>query len=110
VCILGFAVFFDVNRRFPSDFYYDDEGVRINFDYDGKGKWVEFPWEELVQIKETKAADLFYHLEQVFRRKIREGGSRQLRPRNELWVFLGGHPAGLLRVRSKCIAHRRVTL
>jgi hypothetical protein len=54
VCILGFAAFFDVNRRFPSDFYYDDEGVRINFDYDGKGKWVEFPWEELVQIRRQK--------------------------------------------------------
>jgi hypothetical protein len=47
----------------------DDEGVRISFDYDGKGKWVEFPWEKLVQIKETKAADLFYHLEQKFRQK-----------------------------------------
>jgi hypothetical protein len=69
VCVLGFGVFFDIYRRSPSEFFYDDDGVRIGFEYNGKRKTVEYDWEELVKLKKTKAVDLFYDLEQGLRKK-----------------------------------------
>jgi hypothetical protein len=70
VCILGFGVCFDQYRHFPTEFFYDDNGVRIDFDYNSNRKTVEYDWEELVKLKKAKAIDLFYDLEQGLRKKF----------------------------------------
>jgi hypothetical protein len=72
VGVLGFAVFFDMFGRYPKDSNYDDSGIRITIEENGKSTTVGFSRDELAQFGAAKAPNLFYGLEQRFRQKYKQ--------------------------------------
>src|ERR1051326_1587058 len=70
--LLGFAVFFNVYGRFPSDYNYDGFGVRVDFEEDGKKQSVGFSPAELTAFEKNQGPAVFYAFEQTFRKKFAE--------------------------------------
>jgi hypothetical protein len=69
VGILGFGIFFNLVKRFPSEYHYDPSiGVQIYFD----NKKVGFDAPELAGFEENKAFKLFYLLGESYRKKFND--------------------------------------
>jgi hypothetical protein len=72
VGILGIDVFYNMFQKFPNGYDYDDSfGVQVNFDQDGKSKFVRITTPELKQLKPDKSLPLFHTLETTFRERFK---------------------------------------